>query len=64
MKILDTHLWIWLVDQNPQLTKNYLKVIQQNEADGLGLSVISCWETAKHCRTWQTTTFSRSRRLD
>ena len=42
MKVLDTHIWIWLVDQNPQLTKNYLKVIRQNETDGLGVSIISC----------------------
>ena len=47
MKILDTHIWIWLVDQNPQLTKNYAEAVRQDEADGLGISVISCWEVAK-----------------
>lgn len=47
MIILDTHIWIWLVDRNPQLTKDYAEIIRQNESDGLGISVISCWETAK-----------------
>ncbi len=47
MKILDTHIWIWLVDQNPQLTEGYAEATRQDEADGLGISVISCWEIAK-----------------
>ncbi|MCY7376252.1 MAG: type II toxin-antitoxin system VapC family toxin [Pyrinomonadaceae bacterium] len=47
MKILDTHIWIWLVDQNPQLTKKFAEAIRQDETDGLGASVISCWEAAK-----------------
>lgn len=47
MIIQDTHIWIWLVDRNPQLTQDYAEIIRQNESDGLGISVISCWETAK-----------------
>lgn len=47
MKILDTHIWIWLVDQSSQLTKDYAEAVRQDETKGLGVSVISCWETAK-----------------
>ena len=47
MKILDTHIWVWSIDRNPKLTKNYVEAIQQDETSGLGVSVISCWEVAK-----------------
>lgn len=47
MIVLDTHIWIWTVDQNPKLTSDYEQVIRQHEARGLGVSVISCWEAAK-----------------
>lgn len=47
MIILDTHIWIWLVTGDPQLLPNYADYIQENEADGLGVCAISCWEVAK-----------------
>lgn len=47
MKILDTHIWVWTVDQNSKLTTDYAKSVRQDEADGLGVSIISCWEVAK-----------------
>jgi len=47
MKVLDTHIWVWLVDQSPKLTNDYEKAVRENETDGLGVSVISCWEVAK-----------------
>ena len=47
MKILDTHIWIWLVNESPQLIKDYADAVRKDEADGLGVSVISCWEAAQ-----------------
>jgi PIN domain nuclease of toxin-antitoxin system len=45
--ILDTHMWYWWVGQSDRLTPAYREIIESNLDDGLGLSVISCWEVAK-----------------
>ena len=47
MIILDTHIWIWWVDENPKLSPKNLEIIQAHQATGLGISIISCWEIAK-----------------
>lgn len=47
MIILDTHLWIWLADENEQLTKRHRDIIEEERSNGLGVSAISCWEVAK-----------------
>lgn len=47
MIILDTHIWIWWVEQNPRLTNNQQKLIETYRSEGLGVSIISCWEIAK-----------------
>ncbi len=47
MIVLDTHIWIWWVHGDARLTENYLKSLQEHEAQDLGVSVISCWEVAK-----------------
>lgn len=47
MIVLDTHMWVWWVHDNPQLTQEYKKYIDQNEQTGIGVSAISCWEIAK-----------------
>lgn len=47
MIILDTHIWIWWVDQNPKLTPKYQSLINTYQSQGLGISIISCWEIAK-----------------
>ncbi len=47
MILLDTHIWVWWVDENPQLSERHAQLIQDNEQDGLGISAISCWEIAK-----------------
>jgi PIN domain nuclease of toxin-antitoxin system len=44
---LDIHIWIWWVHGAAQLTPAHWKHLQDNEAAGLGVSVISCWEVAK-----------------
>jgi len=45
--VLDTHVWVWWVHDDAQLPENYRVYIQAHEADGLGVSIISCWEVAK-----------------
>jgi PIN domain nuclease of toxin-antitoxin system len=45
--LLDTHIWVWWVDGNTQLTSTQRNQIETHEGTGLGVSVISCWEVAK-----------------
>jgi PIN domain nuclease of toxin-antitoxin system len=47
MILLDTHIWIWWVDDNQRLTQKHREWIQQYQPQGLGVSIISCWEVAK-----------------
>jgi len=45
--VLDTHIWVWWVHGVPELQEGHRTVLAENEAQGLGISVISCWEIAK-----------------
>lgn len=47
MIVLDTHIWVWWVHGDSRLTMNQFGHLQANESQGLGVSVISCWEVAK-----------------
>lgn len=47
MILLDTHIWIWLVNESKDLSDQNRQIIELREADGLGISIISCWEVAK-----------------
>ncbi|HJQ69477.1 MAG TPA: type II toxin-antitoxin system VapC family toxin [Blastocatellia bacterium] len=47
MILLDTHIWVWWVHNAPELTEQQKRLIRGNEAHGLGISAISCWEVAK-----------------
>ncbi|SKB14344.1 PilT protein domain protein [Planktothrix sp. PCC 11201] len=47
MILLDTHIWVWWVHDNSQLPQDYKQYIQEQEFQGLGISIISCWEIAK-----------------
>ena len=47
MILLDTHIWIWWIDQNQRLTNHQREILQNHESGGLGVNVISCWEVAK-----------------
>ena len=47
MILLDTHIWLWWVDQGSSLSPAKSQAIKTHEADGLGVSVICCWEVAK-----------------
>ena len=44
--LLDTHVWIWLINGSQQLDhKQYLRVIEQYaQKDALRISAISIWE--------------------
>lgn len=47
MIILDTHIWVWWVHGDARLLPQHQAYLQLNEANGLGVSIISCWEVAK-----------------
>ncbi len=47
MIILDTHIWIWWVDNNARLNQKYRNWIEEYQSQGFGISLISCWEVAK-----------------
>lgn len=47
MIVLDTHIWVWWVQDDPRLTAAQREAIQEQETDALGVSAISCWEVAK-----------------
>ena len=47
MILLDTHIGIWLADENERLTKRHRQIIEYHRDSGLGVSVISCLEVAK-----------------
>ena len=47
MIVLDTHVWVWWVHGDAKLPKDYAQAIGERESDGLGVSIISCWEVAK-----------------
>jgi PIN domain nuclease of toxin-antitoxin system len=44
--LLDTHIWFWWVQDVDRLSDAQRKQLQAAEADGLAVSVISCWEIA------------------
>ncbi len=47
MIMLDTHIWVWWVHNDAQLSEKYREIIQNHEDEGLGVSIFSCWEVAK-----------------
>lgn len=47
MILMDTHIWVWWVHNDARLTDKLRAIIQSHEADGLGVSIFSCWEVAK-----------------
>ena len=47
MIVLDTHIWVWWVDNNPRLTERLRELIEAHKTSGLGVSIFSCWEVAK-----------------
>jgi PIN domain nuclease of toxin-antitoxin system len=47
MILLDTRIRVWWVDESAELPAVMRQLIHENEEDGLGVSIISCWEVAK-----------------
>ena len=47
MIVLDTHIWIWWINESTNLTSRNLEIIQSHQANGWAVSIISCWEVAK-----------------
>ena len=47
MILLDTHVWVWWVNESPMLTDAMRRTIEEHQGEGLGVSIISCWEVAK-----------------
>ena len=47
MIVLDTHIWMWWVADLKRLTQRQQQLIRAHEPQGLGVSIISCWEIAK-----------------
>lgn len=42
--LLDTHVWLWWIDQNGQLSLQQQKIIEH--AENVYVSAVSCWEVA------------------
>ena len=47
MIVLDTHIWVWWVQQDSRLTEDHRHWLQTYQSSGLGVSLYSCWEVAK-----------------
>jgi PIN domain nuclease of toxin-antitoxin system len=47
MIVLDTHIWVWWVNGTLELSPGKRQFLSSRQSDGLGVSVISCWEIAK-----------------
>jgi PIN domain nuclease of toxin-antitoxin system len=47
MILLDNHIWVWWVHGDKNLPSDCSELLQQHENEGLGISIISCWEVAK-----------------
>lgn len=47
MILLDTHIRVWWVSGNKRLTPALRQIVEDNKDNGLGVSIISCWEVAK-----------------
>ena len=47
MILLDTHIWIWWIQDDPRLKEERVNWMDEQAEQGLGISIISCWEIAK-----------------
>ena len=47
MIVLDTHIFIWLNQNDPRLTDNHRQAIAKERRHGLGISTISLIEIAR-----------------
>ena len=47
MILLDTHAWVWWVHGDARLSEEQRKMLDARAVEGVGVSIISCWEVAK-----------------
>jgi len=47
MILLDTHIWVWWIQEEYKLSSLAADTIQAHEDIGIGVSIFSCWEVAK-----------------
>jgi len=47
MIVIDTHIWVWWVQNDARLTVKQRQWLQDYQYDGIGVSILSCWEVAK-----------------
>lgn len=47
MIMLDTHVFVWWIHRDDNLSAKYQSYIQKNISRGLGVSIISFWEISK-----------------
>jgi len=47
MIILDTHIWVWWIHNDSNLSGAHQQKIRENEISGIGICTISLWEVAK-----------------
>jgi len=45
--LLDTHAWVWWVHGDARFSEEQLKMLDASAVEGIGVSIISCWEVAK-----------------
>jgi PIN domain nuclease of toxin-antitoxin system len=45
--VLDTHVWVWWVHGETRLGTQPRELLDVRSADGIGVSIISCWEVSK-----------------
>ncbi|MBI4645452.1 MAG: type II toxin-antitoxin system VapC family toxin [Bacteroidia bacterium] len=47
MILLDTHIWVWWVNEDPSLIKKHRSLLENLNLGEAAISIISCWEIAK-----------------
>ncbi|MCP3963633.1 MAG: type II toxin-antitoxin system VapC family toxin [bacterium] len=45
--LLDTHVWVWWVLDSKKLSAAEAERLGEAEEEGLGVSIMSCWEVAR-----------------
>jgi len=45
--LLDTHAWVWWVHGDACLSEEQRKMLDARTVEGIGVTIISCWEVAK-----------------
>jgi PIN domain nuclease of toxin-antitoxin system len=45
--VLDTHIWVWWVQESKKLSHEQARTISEHEQNIIGVSAISLWEVSK-----------------